>query len=190
MPNSRSPSWPELPYAAWLDTCATLHLWTQIVGKIRLALTPWLNHSWHVTLYVTVRGLTTSTIPYGSRSFEIEFDFLDHHLAMLRQPGFDHFRLAVNNVAVPHHRPGAAHLMRQVLHKLHDFFAMVVSGMQFRHARDAATFDPNVADVLLRLANLGRSPALSIARKTNAPGHKIAERFRQGGSTREQREAS
>ena len=55
-----SAAWPELPYAAWKDTCATLQLWTQIVGKVRLALTPWLNHSWHVTLYVTARGLTTA----------------------------------------------------------------------------------------------------------------------------------
>ena len=57
-PNDTNP-WPELPYAAWRDTYATLHLWTQIVGKVRLELTPWLNHSWHVTFYVTARGLTT-----------------------------------------------------------------------------------------------------------------------------------
>jgi hypothetical protein len=68
--------WPELPWAAWRDTCATLQLWTQIVGKIRLAQTPWLNHSWHIPLYVTARGLTTSPIPYGERSFEIQFDFI------------------------------------------------------------------------------------------------------------------
>jgi hypothetical protein len=73
-------AWPELPYAAWKDTYATLHLWTQIVGKIRLAQTPWLNHSWHVVLYVTPRGLTTSPIPYGYRTFELDFDFLDHKL--------------------------------------------------------------------------------------------------------------
>jgi hypothetical protein len=76
----RAAAWPELPYAAWKDTYATLHLWTQIVGKIRLAQTPWLNHSWHVVLYVTPRGLTTSPIPYGDRTFELEFDFLDHVL--------------------------------------------------------------------------------------------------------------
>ena len=57
------PRWPELPYAAWKDTAATLHLWTQIVGKVRLAATPWLNHSWHVTLRVTARGLATPLIP-------------------------------------------------------------------------------------------------------------------------------
>jgi hypothetical protein len=72
--------WPALPYGAWKDTCATLHLWTQIVGKVRLAQTPWVNHSWHVPLYVTARGLTTSSIPYGARSFQIDFDFLDHVL--------------------------------------------------------------------------------------------------------------
>ena len=73
-------AWPELPYAAWKDTYATLHLWTQIVGKIRLAQTPWLNHSWHVVLYVSARGLTTSPIPFGDRSFQLDFDFLDHVL--------------------------------------------------------------------------------------------------------------
>jgi len=73
-------SWPELPYAAWNDTLATLHLWTQIVGKLRLAQTPWVNHSWNVTLYVSARGLTTTPIPFGHRSFELEFDFLKHVL--------------------------------------------------------------------------------------------------------------
>lgn len=73
-------SWPELPYAAWHESCATLHLWTQIVGKIRLARTPWLNHGWQVALYVTPSGLTTSPIPDGDRTFEIRFDLQHHHL--------------------------------------------------------------------------------------------------------------
>ncbi len=72
--------WPELPYAAWKDTRDTLHLWTQAVGKVRLALTPWLNHSWHVTLTVTARGLTTSPIPWQGGAFQIDFDFIDHVL--------------------------------------------------------------------------------------------------------------
>lgn len=76
----REHAWPALPYAAWRDTLDTLHMWTQIVGKIRLACTPWINHSWHVTQYVTARGLTTSPIPYGRRSFQIDFDFIDHVL--------------------------------------------------------------------------------------------------------------
>ena len=66
-------AWPELPYAAWKDTYATLHLWTQMVGKIRLVQTPWLNHSWHVVLYVSPRGLTTSAIPYGDRTFQLDY---------------------------------------------------------------------------------------------------------------------
>jgi Family of unknown function (DUF5996) len=72
--------WPELPLAAWRDTYATLHLWTQIVGKVRLKLTPWLNHSWSVALYVTLRGLGTGLIPLDGRDLAIDFDFLDHVL--------------------------------------------------------------------------------------------------------------
>src|SRR5260370_23141416 len=73
-------SWPEIPLAAWQDTYATLHMWTQIVGKVRLALSPLINHWWEVPLYVNSRGLTTSAIPYGDGSFEIEFDFIEHKL--------------------------------------------------------------------------------------------------------------
>ncbi len=72
--------WPVLPFEDWKDTAATLHMWTQIVGKVRLAQSPWINHSWHVTLYVTPRGLTTSSIPHGDRTFQIDFDFLKHEL--------------------------------------------------------------------------------------------------------------
>lgn len=71
---------PELNYDEWKDTLATLHMWTQIIGKLRLVQTPWTNHSWHVPFYVTSRGLTTSPIPYGSRAFEVIFDLLDHRL--------------------------------------------------------------------------------------------------------------
>ncbi len=77
---STTERWPELPYAAWKDTRDTLHLWTQVVGKVRLTLTPWLNHSWHVALYVTARGLTTSPIPWRGGDFQIDFDFIDHVL--------------------------------------------------------------------------------------------------------------
>lgn len=83
----RQPIWPELPYATWEDTCTTLQLWTQIVGKIRLSQTPWLNHSWHTTLYLTTRGLTTSPIPYKKRLFQIDFDFIDHLLLIQDDDG-------------------------------------------------------------------------------------------------------
>src|SRR5712671_98822 len=79
--------WPALPFDEWKDTCATLHLWTQIVGKIRLACAPMVNHWWQVPLYVTSRGLTTSAMPHGRRSFQIDFDFLDHRLVIQASDG-------------------------------------------------------------------------------------------------------
>jgi hypothetical protein len=85
--NGASDYWPALPFAEWKDTAITLHMWTQIVGKIRLTLTPWTNHSWHVTLYVTARGLTTSPIPHDSSTFEIRLDFIDHQLRILKSDG-------------------------------------------------------------------------------------------------------
>ena len=79
--------WPDLPFDAWKETFATLHMWMQIVGKFRLAHSPWTNHSWHTTLYVTARGLTTSPISFGSRIFSIEFDFIDHRLLIQSSEG-------------------------------------------------------------------------------------------------------
>src|ERR1044072_49809 len=79
--------WPSLNFQEWKDTYATLHMLTQIVGKIRLTQSPWVNHSWHTTLYVTSRGLTTSPIPYGSRTFQIDFDFIDHNLLIEASDG-------------------------------------------------------------------------------------------------------
>ena len=76
-----------MPLEAWSETCATLHMWTQIVGKIRLAHSPWVNHSWHATLYVTARGLSTSPIPYGARVFQIELDFIAHQLIVQSNDG-------------------------------------------------------------------------------------------------------
>ncbi len=86
-PLSSAEAWPGLPLEAWSDTCATLHLWTQIVGKIRLARSPWMNHCWQVTLYVTARGLTTSPIPDGTRTFQIDFDFIDHEVTVESSDG-------------------------------------------------------------------------------------------------------
>jgi len=80
-------AWPELPLAAWQDTYATLHMWTQIVGHIRMTLTPLVNQWWNVTLYVSARGLTTSPIPYHRRIFEIRFDFIAHQLIIETSEG-------------------------------------------------------------------------------------------------------
>ena len=81
--------WPALPLDQWQHTYTTLQRWTQIVGKIRLTLSPWINHSWSSTLYVTARGLSTGLIPYGSKGFQIDFDFIDHDLKILTNEGDD-----------------------------------------------------------------------------------------------------
>jgi hypothetical protein len=92
--------WPELQFENWADTCATLHMWTQIVGKARLALSPLVNHWWNVPLYVSARGLTTSPIPYSGRVFEIIFDFIDHKLVLETTDGLiKSLRLAPMSVA-------------------------------------------------------------------------------------------
>src|SRR3954470_9116598 len=91
MATTLTQAWPELPYPAWRDNYSTLQLWIQIVGKIRLALTPWLNHSWHVPLYVTARGLGTSPIPFAGELLEIDFDFIAHRLVCRTSRGDERF---------------------------------------------------------------------------------------------------
>lgn len=80
-------AWPALPYDAWKETNATLHLWMQIIGKIKLAQMPWTNHSWHVALHLTARGLGTGPMPHGARSFQINVDFIDHQLRIESSDG-------------------------------------------------------------------------------------------------------
>lgn len=90
-----SDTWPDLPFAAWRETCETLHRWTQIVGKVRMASTPLVNHWWNVTLYVTARGLTTSPMAHGTRTFAITFDFIEHRLRIdVSDGGQESFALA------------------------------------------------------------------------------------------------
>ena len=102
MPSINSTTdWPALPLADWIDTRDTLQLWLQIIGKVRLRLTPPVNHSWHSTLYLTARGLTTSPIPYGTRSFHIDVDFVDHRLLIATTDGVSGgFALEPQSVAV------------------------------------------------------------------------------------------
>jgi hypothetical protein len=98
-----SEAWPALPYEAWQPTCFTLHMWTQIVGKVRLAQSPHVNHWWQVPLYVSPRGLTTTAIPHGDDNFECEFDFIDHVLAIRKSDGSSRtVKLAPKSVAVFH----------------------------------------------------------------------------------------
>src|SRR5215208_3162279 len=104
--------WPSLPLEEWKDTCATLHMWTQIVGKVRLAQTPLVNHWWNVPLYVTARGLTTSAMPYEEGSFQIDFDFISHRLLIQRSDG------GTNTIALT--RLAVADFYEQVMRALRD----------------------------------------------------------------------
>ena len=97
---NESQRWPALPLAEWKDTYATLHMWTQVVGKIRLALSPPINHFWGTTFYVTARGLTSSAMPYRKGTVEINFDFISHTLEILTSLGETRsFRLVPRTVA-------------------------------------------------------------------------------------------
>lgn len=126
-------AWPALPLEAWRDTYATLHMWTQIVGKTRLALAPMENHWWQVTFYVTPRGLTTSAMPCGDRSIEVEFDFISHALAMRSSDGATHgFALAPCCVA--------------------DWFAQYQSGLRALGVEPAITPSPVEVDPAIPFA--------------------------------------
>src|ERR1700677_3534057 len=103
--------WPALPLQSWESTRFTLHMWTQIVGKVRLALTPLVNHWWNVPLYVNARGLTTSRIPYGEMSFELSFDFLGHQLVLETSNGLLKF--------LPLTPRSVADFYHEVMHMLH-----------------------------------------------------------------------
>jgi len=87
MIDNTSTPWPKLVFEAYKDTIATVHMWTQIIGKIRLKKTPWLNHSWHVTLYISARGLTTGSIPYDEGVFQVDMDFIDHEVIISSSNG-------------------------------------------------------------------------------------------------------
>ena len=98
--NENTASWPDIPYPEWQETCSALHLWTQVVGKYRLAHTPWVNHAWHATLYVTPRGLTTGSIPDPNGAIQLIFDFVDHELVAENELGARHgFALEAMTVA-------------------------------------------------------------------------------------------
>ena len=126
-------AWPALPLEAWADTHATLHRWLQIVGKIRLKGTPWINHSWHVTLYLTARGLTTTPIPHGVRTFELRFDFVDHRLVIEASDGrVEHVALEPRSVASFH---------RELTQKLDDLGLHVDIHMRPNEVEDATRFD-------------------------------------------------
>jgi hypothetical protein len=139
-------AWPELPYAAWRDSCKTLHLMTQIVGKVRLVRTPWLNHSWHVTLYVTARGLTMSPIPDGARSFQIDFDFIDQTLRISTSDGQQRqLPLAAQSVATFYAAVMAALAELGIDVKIDDKPNELPDPIRFREDQLHAAYDPDAA---------------------------------------------
>ncbi|MPZ55074.1 MAG: hypothetical protein GEU91_01005 [Rhizobiales bacterium] len=145
-------AWPALPYAAWKDTCATLHLWTQIVGKVRLAQTPWQNHSWHVALYLSARGLTTSPIPFGARTLEIEFDFIDHVLWLRASDG--HVRqvmLKPQSVAAFHAEVMAARSELGLSVRINETPSEIADGIRFSEDQVHASYDPEYAHRFWRI---------------------------------------
>jgi hypothetical protein len=150
--SAQAESWPTLPYEAWQDTCATLHLWTQIVGKIRLAKTPWTNHSWHVTLYVTPRGLTTSSIPYDGRAFQIDFDFIEHALLIQTSDGAAR-RLALEpkSVADFYDQLLASLAELDLRVRIHGSPNEVANPIPFREDRAHAAYDANYAQRFWRV---------------------------------------
>ena len=138
--------WPDLPYDSWRETAATLQLWTQIVGKVRLTLTPWLNHGWQAALYVTARGLGTSPIPAGSEILEIEFDFISHRLIARTSRG--------EKRELPLEPKTVAEFYRRVIDMLngigvavaiHDMPNEVANPIRFSQDRTHGSYDPAAA---------------------------------------------
>jgi hypothetical protein len=139
--------WPELPTAAWRDTYATLHLWTQIVGKIRLTKSPWLNHSWHVTLYVNARGLTTSPIPDEVRTFQVDFDFIDHALRISTSDGAERqFALAGHSVKSFHAAVMAALEELGINVTIDELPNELPDPIRFSEDQQHASYDPDAAE--------------------------------------------
>ncbi|THD65996.1 MAG: hypothetical protein E7813_13745 [Bradyrhizobium sp.] len=151
-------AWPELPIASWRETYETLHLWTQIVGKIRLERAPWLNHSWQVALYVTARGLTTSPIPDGIRTFQIDFDFIDHVLRISTSDGAER-QLALAGQSVATFYAGVmADLADLGIHvAIDEMPSELPDPIRFSQDRKHASYDPDAVRRFLQiLVNVDR----------------------------------
>ena len=138
--------WPALPLDSWQDTYATLHMWTQIVGKTRLALAPMVNHWWQVPLYVTTRGLTTTPMPCGGRTFEAEFDFFDHVLALRRNDGATRtLRLAPRSVADFYREYMALLKSLELDVRIRPVPVEVVTAIPFEEDREHSSYDRDAA---------------------------------------------
>jgi hypothetical protein len=148
----RDEIWPALPLQAWEATRATLHMWTQIVGKIRLALAPPVNHWWHVPLYVTARGLSTSPIPYQGETFEIRFDFIVHELLIEKSDGTTtKLRLGPKSVAAFYFEVMEALSSMQIAVKIWTTPVEVPNPVPFEQDQFNASYDPEYAHRFWRI---------------------------------------
>jgi hypothetical protein len=139
----RDESWPALPYAEWKPTYDTLHMWMQIVGKVTLELTPLLNDWWNVTFTVTARGVTGSTIPFGQRAFEVDFDFIDHHLTINASDGRSRRMQLVARPVADFFQEFMSHLEALDIHVEVDTRPVeVVNPIRFEDDRVHAAYDP------------------------------------------------
>jgi Family of unknown function (DUF5996) len=138
--------WPELAFSTWRDTAATLQLWSQIVGKVRLALTPWVNHAWQVPLYVTARGLGTSAIPIGYEILEIEFDFISHRLVVRTSSGAEG-ALPLEPQTVANFYRATMDLLKSmdVTVKIYEMPNEVANPIRFSQDQTHAAYDPAAA---------------------------------------------
>ena len=139
-------AWPSLPLAEWQDTYTTLHMWTQIVGKVRLELTPLVNHWWNVPLYLTPRGITTSPIPYGQRTFAVDFDFIDHRLTINTSEGeMRTLALEPRSVADFYHEFMALLRSLDIEVKIYATPVEIPDPIPFAEDHDHASYDPEYA---------------------------------------------
>ncbi len=172
---THSPAWPTLPWQSWGDTMATVHLWTQIVGKIRLTASPALNHLWEACLFVTPRGLTTGTMPYEQRLFQIDLDFVDHRLTVTDSDGqSDGFPLEQMSVATFYRRLFALLRSHEVELAIHGRPNEVKVAIPFDEDETHATYDPDQAQLIWRafatahrLLSEFRAPFIGKARPVN-----------------------
>jgi hypothetical protein len=149
---ARADAWPSLPFDEWAEVGATLHLWTQIVGKIRLAQMPWTNHSWHVPLYLTARGLTTATLPYEGRALQIDFDFVAHRLDIRTSDGAQRTRpLRAEAVADFHHALFEELAAVGVSIAISDMPTEIEAPIRFSEDRTHASYEPELVNRFWRI---------------------------------------
>ena len=166
MTEHRATAWPTLPVDDWTDTIEAVHLWTQIVGKIRLGYSPWLNHSWSVPLYVFTRGLRTSMIPFGTDAAELEFDFLDHELSVHTTAG--------QHASIPLQSGSVADVYQHVLEAMATVGMPVSINPMPSEIPDATPFDHDTA---VRAYDPGHATALW---RSLVQADRVLNRFRAG----------